>query len=197
MTLQRKTLTLGRKITYSVMKKAINTSGFADMMTNTRNIREDFFDKINALINWKQIEDIINDNYGKGKSRSGKPSWDGIVLFKMNLIRSWYKLSDRETEQQVNDRISFGRFIGISLDDSVPDSTLICRFRNTMRRNGVLKQLNEVINETLKSNKLTIKNGKFCEPTLRRPRHIHRRRQNAHTEKRATKQNESSSQINQ
>lgn len=52
-----------------------------------------------------------------------------MVLFHIKLMRVWYGLSDGEIEEQVNDRFSFSRFVGLGMDDEVPDSTTLCRFR--------------------------------------------------------------------
>ncbi len=54
-----------------------------------------------------------------------------------------------DTEAALIDRISFVRFTGLSLEDSVPDHTTICRFRNLLVAKGVLKQLLDEINAQL------------------------------------------------
>ena len=53
-----------------------------------------------------------------------------LFLFKIELLRTWYGLSDGEVEDQVNDPLSFSRFAGLGMEDIVPDSTTVCRFRN-------------------------------------------------------------------
>ena len=55
-----------------------------------------------------------------------------LVLFKIELLRTWYGLRDGEVEDQVNDRLSFSRFAGLGMEDIVPDSTTVCRFRNIL-----------------------------------------------------------------
>ena len=37
------------------------------------------------------------------------------MLFKIELLRVWYGLSAKGVEEMVNDRISFSRFVGLSL----------------------------------------------------------------------------------
>ncbi|MEJ1976325.1 MAG: transposase [Acetobacteraceae bacterium] len=44
----------------------------------------------------------------------------------------WYRLSDPELEEALADRLSFRRFVGLSLQDRVPDETTLCRFRGML-----------------------------------------------------------------
>ena len=55
-----------------------------------------------------------------------------LFLFKIELLRTWYGLSDGEVEDQVNDSLSFSGFAGLGMEDIVPDSTTVCRFRNIL-----------------------------------------------------------------
>ena len=46
-------------------------------------------------------------------------------MFKIHLIQQWYNLSDRETEFQICDRLSFRKFLGLGIEDNVSDATTI------------------------------------------------------------------------
>ena len=87
------------------------------------------------------IEKVLNRNYRKGASADGRPAYAGLPLFKMLLIQRWYNLSDPGLEEAVNDRMSFLRFTGFSLDHSIPDETTICRFRNELGKRGLFEKL--------------------------------------------------------
>ena len=104
--------------------------GFADFLTEKRKIKQEFFNQVNLIVDWRPISNIINKHYSKGTSDTGRPSYDGLILFRMTLLQTWYGLSDYEVEDRVNDSISFSKFVGISLDDSVPDHSVISRFRS-------------------------------------------------------------------
>jgi IS5 family transposase len=52
----------------------------------TRKIKTTFFAQINTLINWKEISKLIDKDYSRGKSATGKPSYDGVLLFRMCLL---------------------------------------------------------------------------------------------------------------
>ena len=48
------------------------------------------------------------------------------------LLQSLYGLSERELEEALGDRLSFQRFVGLSLEDAAPDHTVLNRFRNQL-----------------------------------------------------------------
>ena len=73
----------------------------------SRKIKRTFFTQINTLLDWSPIEKVIKHHYTKGKSATGKPSYSGLLLFKMSLLQTWYGLSDYEVEDRINDSISF------------------------------------------------------------------------------------------
>ena len=83
----------------------------------TRKIKKTFFSQINTLIDWSSVSRLIDKHYKKGKSATGKPSYDGLLLFKMCLLQTWYGLSDYEVEDRVNDSISFSYFCGLHIDE--------------------------------------------------------------------------------
>jgi transposase, IS5 family len=50
----------------------------------------------------------------------------------MLLLQTWYGLSDYQVEEEVNDRITFSRFCGISKNSFVPDHSVLSRFRTAL-----------------------------------------------------------------
>lgn len=142
---------------YSMEKQ--QTQGFADYMAAGRKIKSDFFDQMNKLIDWRPITNIIGKHYSKGKSETGRKSYSGLILFKMSLLQTWYGLSDYEVEDRVNDSISFSRFVGISLDDPVPDHSVLSRFRTEMTEKSVYEKLFKVLNKQLSKHQVIVKKG--------------------------------------
>jgi len=58
----------------------------------------------------------------KDYSRGGRPPFDRVMLLKALILQRLYDLSDEQLEFQINDRISFMRFLGLQLSDKVPDA---------------------------------------------------------------------------
>ncbi len=101
----------------------------------TRKIKTTFFAQINTLINWKEISKLIDKDYSRGKSATGKPSYDGVLLFRMCLLQSWYGLSDYEVEDRINDSISFSYFCGLTIEQASPDHSTLSRVQDSLNKN--------------------------------------------------------------
>ena len=131
--------------------------GFADLMVFQRSRKSSFLDEVDSMVDWSPIEKILNRNYKKKASADGRPAYPALPLFKMLLLQRWYNLSDPGLEEAVNDRISFLRFTGFSMEGSIPDETTICRFRNELAKRGLFERLLEKINEQLRSRRLLVR----------------------------------------
>jgi IS5 family transposase len=112
----------------------------------SRKIKRTFFVQINTLIDWEPFVSIINLHYTKGKSATGKPSYSGLLLFKMSLLQTWYGLSDYEVEDRINDSISFSYFCGLTIDSVAPDHSTLSRFRSIMTKSKAYEPLFKEIN---------------------------------------------------
>jgi hypothetical protein len=69
-------------------------------------------------------------------AQGGRPPFDPVMMFKVLVIQATNNLSDERTEFLINDRLSFMRFLGLGLQDRVPDARTIWLFREK-RRHGV------------------------------------------------------------
>lgn len=156
------------------MKQTLSSPSFADVVLGQRKVKQTFFSQIDKLIDWTPIRGIIEIAYTKGYKSTGRPSYDSLILFKIELLRTWYGLSDGEVEEQVNDRLSFSRFVGLGLEDTAPDSTTVCRFRNTLVEAELYDMVLNEINRQLESKGVIVKRGAIIDASItdtpRRPR---------------------------
>ena len=81
-------------------------------------------------------------SYSNG-SQGGRPPFDPVMMFKILVIQAANNLSDERTEFLINDRLSFMRFLGLSLADRVPDARTIWLFREKLTKAGAIKTLFE------------------------------------------------------
>ncbi len=58
---------------------------------------------------------------------------DNMLMFKIMLLQEWYHIADDMTEYLINDRLSFQRFLGLSLGDKVPDAKTIWLYRKCLK----------------------------------------------------------------
>ena len=64
--------------------------------------------------------------------KGGRPPYDAVMMFKILVIQTQNNLSDERTEFVINDRLSFMRFLGLSLGEPVPDAMTIWLFRERL-----------------------------------------------------------------
>ena len=102
-------------------KNMKNNFTFADIslfnsMEKNRAIKR--MKQINDIVDWSRIESLLLRNYPVGKSFEGNDAYPPLILMKCLLLQQWFKIdSDPELETQINDRISFKKFLGLSFDD--------------------------------------------------------------------------------
>lgn len=146
------------------MKKP-RTYSFADSAVSGRNVSS--LDRIDSVINWQSIDSVISVYYKVGSTEAGRYGYSGLLLFKMLLLGVWYNLSDRKLEAAVADRISFLRFVGLGLEDQVPDHTRLCNFRKALALapGGIEALLNEV-NRQFQQHNLLLTDGVLIDATI-------------------------------
>src|SRR5580698_7384544 len=101
----------------------------------------DFLERLEAALDWRPLETALQAMY---PATTGRPPCPPLVLFKMSLLQHCYGLSDPQCEELVGDRLSWRRFVGLGLQDKVPDETTLVRFRQRLREEaheGLLLQL--------------------------------------------------------
>jgi IS5 family transposase len=143
-------------------KQMDNNFSFTDLslfnsMEHNRSIKR--MEKINAIINWPRIESLLLTHYAVGKSAEGADAYPPLLLLKCFLIQQWFHIdSDPELETQINDRISFKKFLGLSFDQPSPDHSTFSRFRNRLSKKA-MSEINHEVLMQFTSKGLTINEG--------------------------------------
>ena len=127
-------------------RRDLRQVSFADGLVNQRAGRNSWMDEIDKLIDWSAVVKLLDGIYG---SDEGRPSYPLLAYVKLLLLQQWYGLSDPGLEEAVDDRLSFRRFAGLPLDESVPDHSTIWRFRQELAAHGLAEALFEEINRQL------------------------------------------------
>lgn len=148
--------------------KAQNNPTLADSICDlrTRKIKQTFFTQINSLLEWDEISKVIETHYKKGKSITGCPSYDGLLLFKMCLLQTWYGLSDYEVEDRINDSLSFSYFCGLHIDQVAPDHSTLSRFRTAMTKAKAFEPLFKEVNRQLEAKQIIVKKGALVDASV-------------------------------
>ncbi|MEI6708347.1 MAG: transposase, partial [Methylococcales bacterium] len=66
------------------------------------------------------------------KSNAGAKPFDVTLIFKILILQNLYGFGDYSLEYQIRDRLSFTRFLGLFLNDRVPDEKIVWLFRETI-----------------------------------------------------------------
>ncbi len=146
-----------------MLGKKSGQMGFGDMEAMGRVPDGHFLKKIDDQINWRPFEKLMEPLY---HPTLGRPSHPPLMMFKALLLQQWYVLSDPGLEEAICDRLSFQRFLGLSLIDPVPDETRICRFRNMLAQAGLGERLFGLLAEQLEAQGLIVRRGSLIDATL-------------------------------
>jgi IS5 family transposase len=146
-----------------MLGKQSGQMGFGDMEAMGRVPEGHFLKKIDGQMNWRPFEKLLEPLY---HPTQGRPSHPPLVMFKALLLQQWYGLSDPGLEEAICDRLSFQRFLGLSLKDAVPDETRICRFRNMLAQAGLGERLFGLLEEQLDAKGLLVRRGSLIDATL-------------------------------
>jgi transposase, IS5 family len=121
--------------------------GFFDIANRYAGLdaKKDPLAQIDALVPWEQFRARLEAAWRvrpeERKSPAGRKPWDAVVMFKAIVLCALYNLSDEQVEYQLRDRLSFMRFLGLGLEDAVPDATTVWLYRERLARAGVIEEL--------------------------------------------------------
>lgn len=127
----------------------------------------DSLEKLNRVVDWEIFRETLNECFKKeNKGCGGRPAYDYILMFKIVILQKMYNLSDDRTEFQINDRMSFMRFLGLNLNDRVPDSKTIWLFKEKLAQAKIEKKLFNIFNTKLKEAGLIQNEGVIVDATF-------------------------------
>jgi IS5 family transposase len=123
--------------------------------------------QLNEQVNWELFRPELEQIREKDrKSAAGRKPFDVVLMFKILVLQSLYNLSDDAVEYQVRDRLSFMRFLGLGLDDRVPDAKTIWLFREQLGEAKLVKRLFRKFNRYLREQGFTARKGQIVDASL-------------------------------
>jgi transposase, IS5 family len=112
-------------------------SGFFDVDERLRelSVKGDDLERLNAIVDFEVFRPALARAVPRSDgSKGGRPAFDHVLMFKVLVLQAAHGLSDERTEYLIKDRLSFMRFLGLSLADTVPDANTIWTFREGLTR---------------------------------------------------------------
>ena len=125
--------------------------------------------KLNELIPWEEFRpelEALRKSEGERKSPAGRKPFDVVLMFKIMILQSLYNLSDAAVEFQVKDRLSFMRFLNMSLSDRVPDEKTVWLFREQLKNLGLVEILFEKFDGYLRAHGFSAKKGQIVDASI-------------------------------
>jgi transposase, IS5 family len=120
-------------------------------------------DQIAGLVDWTEVAALLSV---LRSGSMGAPGYPALMLFKALLLQQWHGLSDPELEVALKDRLSFRRFLGVSLSERLPDHSSLWRFREQLGESGLAERAFATITAQIERAGFMLKRGTLIDATL-------------------------------
>ena len=136
--------------------------------------------KLNEVINWELfLPELERIRDKERKSNAGRPPYNAVLMFKILVLQSLYNLADDQTEFQIRDRLSFMRFLGLTVSANAPDAKTIWLFREQLTQDNMVKVLFEKFDRFLNESGFAAKKGQIVDASIiQAPRQRNSREEN-------------------
>ena len=127
--------------------------------------------KLSHWIDFEFFRPTIEHALGYCRTRSvlkqnGRPPYDVVMMFKILVLQSFYNISDDQVEYQINDRISFRQFLGLTSSSRIPDAKTIWLFRDKLQSKGIIKDLFAQMNQDLVRRGVIVNEGQLIDASF-------------------------------
>ncbi len=126
--------------------------------------------KIDSVVPWEEfrphLEAVWRKPANQRKSSAGRKPWDAVVMFKAIVLCALYNLSDDQVEYQIRDRLSFVRFLGLGLEDRVPDAKTVWLYREQLAQAGMIATVFENFDSYLKGRGYLAMGGQIIDASI-------------------------------
>lgn len=128
-------------------------------------------DRLDKAVAWDMLVEPIAalpEYRGRsdGQNKGGRPAWPALTMLRCVLLAKWFGLSDPQLEECLKDRLSFRRFVGLSLNDATPDETTFVRFRARLCEANLDRTLFERTTAELDRRGLLVRDGSLVDATI-------------------------------
>lgn len=115
-------------------------------------------DDTEALLEWSQIEHLLSSVYS---SKTGRPSYPLLTLFRSLLLGLWYQLSDVQLAQCLYRDLLFRKFCHLELGGNVPEASTLGRFRTQLVEHDLWDRLLAEVNNQLEAQNIIMTQGRI------------------------------------
>ena len=140
----------------------------------------DPLEKLNKGVDFELFRKLLELRLSKlPKGAGGRPPYDYVLMFKILILQRYYNLSDDQAEFQINDRLSFMRFLNLTISDDIPDSRTVWTFRDQLTNLGMVEELFSLFLKELDKLGFIVNEGKIVDASfVEVPRQRNKREEN-------------------
>lgn len=130
--------------------------------------KQDPLEKLKSHIDFEFFRKPLQEFFDKDvdHSKGGRPAYDYILMFKILVLQRYYNVSDDNIEYAILDRLSFMRFLGLGINDPVPDAKTIWLFRDKLTAGNMILKLFEWLDDRLDKEGVIVNKGKIVDATI-------------------------------
>ena len=127
----------------------------------------DPLEKLKVGVDFEKFRELLEDRlHQEPKGKGGRPPYDYVLMFKILILQRYYNLSDDQVEYQINDRMSFMRFLDLTISDDVPDSKTVWNFTEKLTDLGLVEELFDLFSRELGRLGLIVNRGKIVDASF-------------------------------
>ncbi len=130
--------------------------------------QKDPLGKLSSHIDFEYFRKPLKQFFDKASDprKGGRPAYDYVLMFKILILQRYYNLSDDSIEYAVLDRLSFMRFLGLGINNPVPDAKTIWLFRDKLTQGGMIEKLFSDLDKQLDKDGIIVHSGKLVDATI-------------------------------
>lgn len=130
--------------------------------------KQDPLERLRSHIDFEYFRKPLEKFFKKqtDKSKGGRPSYDCILMFKILILQRYYNVSDDAMEYAILDRLSFMRFLGLGINNPVPDAKTIWLFRDNLTSGGMIEKLFSYLDKQLDKDGIIVHKGKLVDASI-------------------------------
>jgi len=123
--------------------------------------------KLKERIDFELFRSLLEDAfYKEEKGIGGARPYDYVMMFKILILQRYNNISDDKMEFAILDRLSFMRFLGLTLGDKVPDAKTIWLFREQLTKENAVEKLFDLFKKELHKKNLIANEGKIIDASF-------------------------------
>jgi IS5 family transposase len=127
----------------------------------------DPLEKLSKHVDFEMFRPFLEEHLSvEPQGLGGRPPYDYVLMFKILILQRYFNLADDQVEYQINDRMSFMRFLGLTIADDVPDSKTVWHFRERLVDLDLAEPLFNLFLEHLEAAGMVAHQGKIVDASF-------------------------------